>query len=630
MSLQNSTIIDMAEIALSASLVLYKSDLKDVKKTLLALQEAGQFAKAHYPMRLSLTLVDNSDDCAIFDQVARWLESVRIELPDWELSLLRAPGNIGYGRGNNLVIDKALSDYHLVLNPDLFVRVDALFEAIRYMQESAEVGLLTPSVFGEDGKRHYLCKRNPTLLVMFLRSFAPKWVRSAFGFVLNEFEMRDCDYEKEIHPVEYPTGCFMFFRTSRLHEIQGFDPKIFLHYEDADIGRRMLAVAKVNYVPSVMVTHKWNRETHKSLRAKMITVVSGWYYWRKWRGLISTGPMSEPVKSVSNGKIDPEMARAVGQGQRVLVTGANGFIGSAACHELPSYGFKVFGVTRNLGQTKQAEEVAYLEMCEIDECTDWTTALSGVDSVVHLIAKVHAMEELSAVHLAEYRRVNVDLTMNLAHQAVAAGVRRFVFVSSIKVNGESTPVGQPFTAEDIPKPKDSYGISKFEAEQALMELAKKTGLEVVIIRPPLVYGIGVKANFETMMRWVAREFPLPFGALNSRRSLVAVDNLISMIATCLSHPCAANQRFLVSDGDDLTVTELMRRIAESLNKSVILAPVPAFLLRMTGGMVGKREYVDRILTSLQVDIKKNQSLLGWSPPVRVSAALRKAALGFSM
>lgn len=283
----------MNTIVISASVVLFRPDLATVGRTLRALQEAGRRARQHYPLRLDLTLVDNSDDDAVHGRVADWLESFKVEVPDWTLQLARSPGNIGYGRGNNLVIAGARSDYHMVVNPDLFVDVDALVEAVRFMEGHGDVGLLSPAVFGEDGERHYLCKRSPTLLIMFLRSFSPLWLQKKLDFVIQEFEMRDCDYEKPIHPIEYPTGCFMFFRTAPLQNIDGFDKDFFLHYEDADIGRRMLRVARVVYVPTVRVVHQWARDTHRSLRSKLGTVRSGWLYWQKWGGVFKSKPVAE-------------------------------------------------------------------------------------------------------------------------------------------------------------------------------------------------------------------------------------------------------------------------------------------------------------------------------------------------
>ncbi len=273
----------MTALCVSASLVLYEPDINILERTLLALQEAGRFAKKSRELDLQLTLVDNSGKAVLHDELVVWEQRFRAFLPDWKLQLLRSSGNVGYGRGNNLVIVGVKSDYHLVVNPDLFVNRDAVAEAIEFMEQHQEVGLLTPAVFGEDGVRHYLCKRNPTLRIMFLRSFSPHWMRKKFGSVVAWFEMRDHDYEKVIRPVEYPTGCFMFFRTRPLQEIRGFDPDFFLHYEDADIGRRMLGIADVVYVPGVRVVHRWARRTHRSLVSMFVTVRSGLIYCYKWR-----------------------------------------------------------------------------------------------------------------------------------------------------------------------------------------------------------------------------------------------------------------------------------------------------------------------------------------------------------
>jgi len=235
------------------------------------------------------------------------------------------------------------------------------------------------------------------------------------------------------------------------------------------------------------------------------------------------------------------------------------------------------------------------------------------------------MHDPAADPLAEFRRVNVALTLNLARQAASLGVRRFVFVSSVKVNGESTPVGQPFTPDDQPRPQDPYGVSKFEAEQALMRLAGVSGMEVVILRPVLVYGPGVKANFQAMMHWLRKGVPLPLGALDNRRSLLALDNLVDCIITCLHHPAAANQTFLVSDGEDLTVPTLLRRTAAAFDQRARLVPVPLFVLRAGGRVLGREGIVQRLCDSLQVDITKTRRLLGWEPPVSIDAALKATA-----
>ncbi|MCK9380270.1 MAG: SDR family oxidoreductase [Sulfuritalea sp.] len=321
-------------------------------------------------------------------------------------------------------------------------------------------------------------------------------------------------------------------------------------------------------------------------------------------------------------------APAKGSGRRVLVTGANGFIGQAVCADLSSRGYRVLGAVRKNHDVGQLPAVEYLAMGDINEHTDWTSALSGADCVVHLAARVHLMRDTAADPLEEYRRANVGLTLNLARQAAVSGVRRFVFASSVKVNGEGTPVGQPFTADDVPRPLDPYGVSKLEAEQALLQLAEHTGLEVVIIRPVLVYGPGVKANFHEMMRWLLKGVPLPLGALHNRRSFVALDNLVDCIAQCLYHPAAANQTFLVSDGEDLTVTALLQRTAAAFGRHARLMPVPIVVLRMAGRILGKEVIVQRLCDTLQVDITKTRHLLGWEPPVSIDAALTKTVRQF--
>jgi len=237
------------------------------------------------------------------------------------------------------------------------------------------------------------------------------------------------------------------------------------------------------------------------------------------------------------------------------------------------------------------------------------------------------MSDTAADPLDEFRRVNVQGTLNLARQAAAAGVKRFAFVSSIKVNGESTQLGAPFKADDVPAPNDAYGLSKMEAEHGLREIALQTGIDVVIIRPPLVYGPGVKANFAAMMRWLQRGAPLPLGAIHNQRSLVALDNLVDLIVTCLSHPAAANQTFLVADGEDVSTTGLLRRMGQALGRPARLVPVPASWLKLAAAMVGKPDVAQRLCGSLQVDIEKTRRLLGWTPPISLDEGLKKAAEG---
>ncbi|MES2400038.1 MAG: NAD-dependent epimerase/dehydratase family protein [Pseudomonadota bacterium] len=621
----------MPRLSLSASLVLYKTDFATLRRTLLALQESGRVAKGEYDLRLELTLVDNSCDPDLHDQLGMWLEALRTAMPDWAVHLLLSPGNVGYGRGNNLVIEQIHSDYHLVVNPDLFVAPEALREALRFLEDHPDTGLLTPAVFGEDGQRHYLCKRHPTLLVMFLRSFAPKWFQSWFKPTLAEFEMRDCDYEKPIFDVEYPSGACMFFRTNVLQKIKGFDPDYFLHYEDADIGRRALQVARVIYVPTVKVVHKWARDTHRSWVSRLVTVRSGLLYWRKWGGVFSSNPDGAKLyHAASSPRTSPVTTAGVyaDSVRTVMVTGANGFIGKAVCADLPLRGYRVLGVVRHNTRTDLPHGTECVSMKEINEDTLWSDVLTGVDSIVHLAARVHLMHETAADPLTEFRRTNVTLTLNLARQASAAGVRRFVFISSIKVNGEVTPAGQPFNAEDQPHPTDPYGVSKYEAEQGLLNIAAETGMEVVIIRPVLVYGLGVKANFHSMMHWLLKGVPLPLGALSNRRSLVALDNLADLIATCLQHADAANQIFLASDGEDLSISGLLRRMGVALGRSVWLIPVPVMVLRAGARLVRREAVVQRLSDSLQVDISKTKRVLGWNPPVRVDDALRETARYF--
>ena len=310
---------------------------------------------------------------------------------------------------------------------------------------------------------------------------------------------------------------------------------------------------------------------------------------------------------------------------KVLVTGGNGFIGGAvALHMSQIEGFEPRAATR-YAETIFSDNIEHVPVSGLGPDSDWQSALSGIDVVIHAAARVHIMSDNVVDPLAEFRLVNVDGTMNLARQAALVGVRRFVFFSSIKVNGETTLPGRPFTANDEPAPLDPYGVSKMEAEQGLKALGEETGMEIVIIRPVLVYGPNVKANFRRMMRWLKRGVPLPFGAINNKRSMVALDNLVDLVVTVTKHPAAANQTFLVSDGDDLSTTELMRRLGLALNKSTVLLPVPAWMLQRALSLIGKGDIAQRLCSSLQVDIDKTRDILGWSPPVDVDDALRRAA-----
>lgn len=267
-------------------------------------------------------------------------------------------------------------------------------------------------------------------------------------------------------------------------------------------------------------------------------------------------------------------------------------------------------------------------MGELRADTDWRLALEGVDAVVHTAARVHLANDRTPNSLAYFRRVNVDATLNLAREAAAAGVRRFVFLSSIKVNGESTSLGFPFVADDPPNPSDAYALSKYEGERGLRELAQDTGLEVVIIRPVLVYGPGVRANFLSMMRWIDRGIPLPFGAIQNQRSLLALDNLVDMIKISLQHPSAANQTFLVSDGRDLSTPELLRLLGAALRKPARLVPIPEIVLFLAAAIARKSDVAQRLCRSLQADIGKTRTLLGWEPALPVEQGLRQTAQYF--
>jgi nucleoside-diphosphate-sugar epimerase len=225
--------------------------------------------------------------------------------------------------------------------------------------------------------------------------------------------------------------------------------------------------------------------------------------------------------------------------------------------------------------------------------------------------------------LSEYRRVNVDGTLNLARQAAESGVHRFIFVSSVKVNGELSNERKPFSPSDAPAPEDAYGVSKWEAEQGLKAIAKETAMEVVIVRPPLVYGPGVKGNFASMVKLVRKGVPLPLGSIRNKRSLVAVDNLVDFIVTCIDHPAAANQVFMVSDGEDISTSELLCELGKAMGKPARLVPVPAGLLRLGATVLGKRAVAHRVLGSLQVDISDAKALLGWKPLVSLQEGLRR-------
>lgn len=314
---------------------------------------------------------------------------------------------------------------------------------------------------------------------------------------------------------------------------------------------------------------------------------------------------------------------------RVLLTGGSGFVGQAIQGRLMADGrYSLRAVFRRLPTDDLPAALEARVAPELSPDSDWREELVGVDSVIHCAARVHVMNEQAVDPLAEFRRVNVEGTLNFARQAASAGVHRFIFISSIKVNGEGTLLGEPYVSQAMGDPVDPYGISKMEAELGLRTISFETGMEVVIIRPVLVYGPGVKANFLSMMRWLHKGVPLPFGSIDNRRSLVALDNLVDLIVTCIGHPAAANQTFLVSDGEDLSTTELLRRMGMALGKPARLLPVPKWLIERGAVILGKQALAQRLCGSLQVDINKSRELLGWVPPVSVDEALRRAAEHF--
>lgn len=298
---------------------------------------------------------------------------------------------------------------------------------------------------------------------------------------------------------------------------------------------------------------------------------------------------------------------------KILVTGCNGFVGTAFRRYLEQRDIPYVGTSRHAGS-------GLVQVQRIDGDTDWSHALLGCNTVIHLANRAHVMRETERDPLAAFRKVNVDGTLGLARQAHAAGVRRFVYISSVKVNGDTTGV-EPFRATDTPAPTDPYGISKWEAEQGLKALGEKTGLEIVIVRPPLVYGPGVKANFERLVHAIQRGLPMPFGLVRNKRSMVAVDNLCDFLLTSARHPAASGQTFLVSDGHDLSTGDLIRMIAQALGMQPRLLPVPTSIMQWTARLLGKGDMAMRVLGSLQIDIAPAQRLLDWRPPVTPEIAI---------
>ncbi|PMK05020.1 SDR family oxidoreductase [Vibrio sp. 10N.261.55.A7] len=309
---------------------------------------------------------------------------------------------------------------------------------------------------------------------------------------------------------------------------------------------------------------------------------------------------------------------------RILITGSGGFLGASLVPEIPEKYNLVF-VDRNESNISKSERFSFYQE-NIHSTSDYTESLKGVECIIHCAARVHVMNDGSNSPLNDYREVNTAGTLNLAKQAVESGVKRFIFISSIKVNGELSKPGKPFRYDDPRAPKDCYGQSKSEAEEQLLDLAIKTGLEVVIIRPTLVYGVGVKANFASLMKFVSRGFPTPFGCLtHNARSLVSVRNLVDLIITCIEHTNAVNQVFLVSDDHDISTSEMVKKMSEALGKSSCHFLVPLWSLKLVGKLLKKEDVIRRLTGSLQVDINHTKKTLDWEPPQTLKDGFKETA-----
>lgn len=307
----------------------------------------------------------------------------------------------------------------------------------------------------------------------------------------------------------------------------------------------------------------------------------------------------------------------------ILLTGATGFLGSALLNKLKNHNVKA------LLRLKDERLSNYIIVPVFNATSDFTDAVNKQDIIIHCAARVHIMGGSSNNHLEEFRVVNAHSTLNLAQQAADAGVKRFIFISSIKVNGESTKIGMPFKPDNVFIPTDPYALSKYEAEVGLRKIADETGMEVVIIRPPLVYGPGTKGNFASMIKWVNKGLPLPLGGIKqNKRSLVSLDNLVDLIVTCINHPKAKNQTFVVSDDEDISTTALLKNMAVALNVPNRLIPIPATWFNFVAQLIGKPEIAQRLCGSLQVDISKTVDLLNWKPPYSTAESMKKTADAF--
>lgn len=304
----------------------------------------------------------------------------------------------------------------------------------------------------------------------------------------------------------------------------------------------------------------------------------------------------------------------------IAITGATGFVGSSLTNELCAKNVQILEVGRS--QYDSTNEFLRLELSDFP---DSSGQLSNVDVFIHCAARAHVMDETLDDPLAAYLHFNTESTLRLATQAAAAGVRRFVYLSSVKALGESTRIDEPFSYDSPLAPEDDYGISKARAEEGLREIAARTDMEVTIIRPPLVYGRGVKANFAAMMRLAERNLPLPLASVGNKRSMVALDNLVDLIMTCISHPEAGNQTFMVSDDADVSTPELLSAMTRAYGKKPRLLPCPPSALSLAASVLGKRAVAERLLGSLRVDIEHTKRVLGWTPRVKLEDVLKEMA-----
>jgi nucleoside-diphosphate-sugar epimerase len=313
---------------------------------------------------------------------------------------------------------------------------------------------------------------------------------------------------------------------------------------------------------------------------------------------------------------------------KILVTGASGFIGSHLVGRLQKAGDTLFVATRREVGGLSGKDIKRIAVGEIDGNTVWDDILRDIDVVIHLAGRVHVMHDYCSNPLAEYRKVNLCGTTNLANACAQQGVKRFIFLSTIKVNGEFTLPGCKFNEIDLPNPSDPYAISKYEAEERLLKLSISSNMEIVIIRPPLVYGPDVKANFLLLMKLCSLSLPIPLGRINNSRSFISIDNLVDFVHVCTVHPAAKNEIFLVSDGEDLSTTQLIEKISQSIGKTAKLFYIPIPILRCIARLFGRSDIFDRLTNSMRLDIQKSRKLLNWEPKISASEGLYLLGLAY--